>query len=253
MTPRLARLQSTTLQSRAYDEIKSALVRGHFAPGQTVSIRQLAGDLGTSPMPIREAVHRLVSERALEMRGARSLRVPLLTREKFQDLIQARCLIEPEAAALAAKRITPEQLDTLDRENRRLMRAIKRLDQTEMIEANRAFHFTIYEAAGSPILMQLIDSLWLQIGPYIQALFHRYSERLEALGTERLGEHLAEALRAGNSAQARQIRLRDIRDSADWYMARMADAPGASGRSAKGKSPRKGQAGKRPRRISRSA
>jgi DNA-binding GntR family transcriptional regulator len=219
----LAKVQSQTLQARVYEEIRGALIRGHFAPGESVSIRQLAKDLGTSPMPVREAVHRLVSERALEMRGARSLRVPLLTREKFKDLTRVRCLVEPPAAGLAATRISPEQLAVLDRENARLMRAIKKVSLPQMLESNRAFHFTIYEAAGSPILLQVIDSLWLQIGPYLQALFQRYQERLEATGTERVSAELLAAIKKGDAAKARRIRERDIQAAAAWYMQRMGE------------------------------
>lgn len=228
MHSRLSKVESQTLQARVYEELRGALTRGTFAPGESVSIRQLAKDMGTSPMPVREAVHRLVSERALEMRSARSLRVPELTREKFQDLTSVRCLVEPEAAGMAATRVSQEQLEVLDRENRRLMRAVKKVNLQEMLEANRAFHFTIYEAAGSPILLQVIESLWLQIGPYLQALFHRYKERMESLPTERVSEELLSAIQKGNAARAKKIRERDIRASAAWYLERMGEGKAAS-------------------------
>ncbi len=63
----LARLERETLHERAYDEVKKAIMGGAIAPGEPMTIRALAKALGTSVMPVREALRRLVAERALEL------------------------------------------------------------------------------------------------------------------------------------------------------------------------------------------
>jgi DNA-binding GntR family transcriptional regulator len=213
----LPKVRVQTLQNQVYEEIRSAIIRGDFAPGEPVTIRKLADQLGTSPMPVREAIHRLVSEHALEMRGPRSLRVSALSEEKFDDLIMVRSMIEPEAAAQAATSLTPRQLSQLERLNAQLLRCIDGGDVAGMLEANRTFHFTVYEAANSPMLLQIIDSLWLQSGPYLQQLFRTSKQQKEELGTENINLELLDAFAARNAKDARRIRRRDIRESAAWF------------------------------------
>src|SRR5262249_50641976 len=83
---RSARLERETLHDRAYDEIKKAIMSGSILPGSTITIRSLAGALGTSPMPVRDALSRLVAERALEVLPTRSVTLPFMTAAKFAEI-----------------------------------------------------------------------------------------------------------------------------------------------------------------------
>ena len=95
----LAPVGRETVQDRVYAELRRALIGGLFAPGQVLTIRQLADALMTSTMPVREALGRLITEQALEVLPNRSIRVPPVTLERIADLLHARVLIEGEAAA----------------------------------------------------------------------------------------------------------------------------------------------------------
>ena len=90
-----------TLHDRVYAELRRSLIHGMFDAGEMLRIQDLAETLQTSTMPVREALGRLVSEQALEALPSRSVRVPLITRERLDDLARARCLIEGQIAALA--------------------------------------------------------------------------------------------------------------------------------------------------------
>lgn len=214
----LPKVENQTLHARVYQELRNAIIRGHFAPGEVVTIRRLATELGTSVMPVREAIHRLISERAIEMQGSRSMRIAVLTREKIEDLIKVRSIIEPEAVYLAAGRIGEDDILRLEVLNGRLMRAIDHGDVDDKLLANRAFHFAVYEIAASPMLLQVIDSLWLQSGPYLQSLFASADRFEEELGTEFINDELLEAFRNGDASLAKRVRERDIRQSARWYL-----------------------------------
>src|SRR5262245_66317097 len=72
-----------------------------FDAGEMMRIQDLAATLNTSTMPVREGLARLVSEQALEAMPSRSVRVPLITRERLDDLLGARRLIEGRLTALA--------------------------------------------------------------------------------------------------------------------------------------------------------
>jgi len=161
-----APVERETLNDRVYRELKTSIMEGRFKPGAVLTLRTVSDALGTSMMPVRDAMRRLVSERALEVRPTRKIALPMLTVEQFLELRRIRLLLEGEAVTLAAERITARQLaacktllkkfDTLDLDNPR-----------EFWTINHKLHFTIYEAADSPQLLSLIEMLWLQIGPLL--------------------------------------------------------------------------------------
>src|SRR6185312_15583667 len=97
-----------TLHERVYAELRRSLIYGMFDAGDMLRIQDLAATLQTSTMPVRDALGRLVSEQALEALPNRSVRVPVITRERLEDLARARCLIEGQMTALAVANLTAE-------------------------------------------------------------------------------------------------------------------------------------------------
>ncbi|MDZ4310700.1 MAG: GntR family transcriptional regulator [Cypionkella sp.] len=208
----LAPVGRESVQDRVYTELRRALISGLFAPGQVVTIRQLSDALMTSTMPVRDALGRLISERALEALPNRSIRVPPMTLERIDDLLRTRILIEGEAIALAAPRMTAANIAIL----RGLMAEWQalRLDgdpATVEQEAalNQAFHFEIYNACGSPVLIPMIESLWLQSGPCTRAAIFAFSEAGES-DSAHFHLSMIEALAAGKAQAAREALVADI-------------------------------------------
>ena len=101
------------LQEQLYQNIRSGLLSGRFQPGERLKIRDLAAEWGTSPMPVRAALQRLVAEGALEGEPQRSVRVPPMTRERYQNIFQVRLGLEGLAVELAIPRLTPADLAEL--------------------------------------------------------------------------------------------------------------------------------------------
>jgi len=147
--------------------MRRGLMVGAFLPGQVMSLRKLAVGLGTSPMPVREVLSGLVVANALEETKGGSLRVPRLSSDKLSELFSVREMLEGTATEMAAKKARPELIDNLTTINRQLLVAIENRDILNCLSFNQKFHFTLYEAAGSEVLMPLIESLWLQSGPTI--------------------------------------------------------------------------------------
>ena len=102
-----------TLHDRVYAELRRSLIHGMFDAGDMLRIQDLAATLQTSTMPVREALGRLVSEQALEALPSRSVRVPIITRERLDDLARARCLIEGQITALALPKLTRDDFADL--------------------------------------------------------------------------------------------------------------------------------------------
>ncbi|GAB5470368.1 MAG: GntR family transcriptional regulator [Rhodospirillales bacterium] len=160
-----------TLRTRVYDSLCKALIMGRFEPGQALTVRGLAEAFGVSPTPVREALQRLAAAGALAAEPNRFYRVPTITQEKIQDLRRVRAALEGFAAEEAAKAIVRSDLQRLERANVSMLKAIDRQDAKAYLAANERFHFTIYKAAQSETLLQIIHGLWLRVGPSLNLLF----------------------------------------------------------------------------------
>jgi DNA-binding GntR family transcriptional regulator len=212
----LARIARETVQERVYAALRDQLMRGGFEPGQKLKIAELAAAFGTSAMPVREALNRLAVERALETLPSRTVRVPTLSMAALQDLREARFAVEGLAISRAAAQMTPDSLTTL----KRFIVAQTETDADHVSEGsaeqNRAFHFAIYRQAGSPVLLPIIESLWLQFGPYLRAASERFDGG-DGRGTNHHCAILA-ALTNGDARAARSALEADIGRSFDLVM-----------------------------------
>ena len=158
-----------TVQEFVFRRLRHAIMTGRFPPGLAVTIRGLASLLGVSAMPVREAMRRLVAERALDLLDNRRVRVPDMDPDRFDTLIAARIQLEQEAARRALPHVTSANLAELHRLDAAADELFERGDVERTIEANFAFHRRLYSLAPSDALMPLIESIWLQIGPFMRA------------------------------------------------------------------------------------
>ncbi|HJR20616.1 MAG TPA: GntR family transcriptional regulator [Dongiaceae bacterium] len=181
----LSPISRETLHDRVYAELRRSLIHGAFATGEMLRIQELAEKLQTSTMPVREALARLVSEQALEALPNRSVRVPVINRERLEDLARARTLIEGQIVALALPNLSAADFARL-RQLAGDCEAAFRSDDSDRAritsEFNHAFHYYIYRAARSPVLIPIIESLWLQSGPYVQAAAILHQEQRDLPG-----------------------------------------------------------------------
>ncbi len=159
------------LQEQLYQNLRSALLAGQFQPGERLKIRDLAAAWGTSPMPVRAALQRLVAEGALEGEQQRSVRVPAMTRERFLNLFQVRLNLEGLAAEEGARRLSPQEREVLQECVAQMEGALERRDVQGYLSNNSLFHLTLYRACANPLLLRLIEALWLQVGPFFNRLF----------------------------------------------------------------------------------
>jgi len=195
------------LNEQVYQRLKWALIIGDYEPGDSVSIRRLASELEVSMMPVREALKRLASERALTFSAKRSFRVAKLNPKRISDLFFVRSCLEGIATELAAPHLTMQQIDDLAQLAVQMNESIERSDMREYLIHNYTFHFTIYTAAGNAELVSITESLWAQTGPFLAA-------GVRTFGLTRDWRHLhmdvAGAIRARDGARARQCIEQDI-------------------------------------------
>jgi DNA-binding GntR family transcriptional regulator len=167
-------------------------------------------------MPVREALRQLVAEKALVMNAGRSFAVPLLTHAQYVDLVRIRAEIEGYAAAQAASRISASAVGKLRMLNKAMSAASKGGDRDSYILRNQEFHFLIYDASGSTVIKPIIESLWLQAGPYLALLFDEGPHAKSALDRH---EGAVEALKKGDARMARTMIAGDITDCSEIILA----------------------------------
>jgi DNA-binding GntR family transcriptional regulator len=161
----------STAIGRVTAALRLRLIDGGLRPGAMVSLRSLAEELGTSAMPVREAVGRLVSEGALELVKNRGIRVPAMSRERLIDLTAVRVFLETELARRAAFSIEKKALNQAEKDNGAVDSAIAAGDAAGYMRANHAFHFGIYAAAQSPVFLRLAETVWTQTGPFMSVVY----------------------------------------------------------------------------------
>ncbi len=195
----LSRIARGTMQDQVFRQLCDLILDGEIAPGQTVTLQSLADGFGTSVMPVREALQRLTAARALTVISGRSIGIPHLSTALLLDLRQVRLEVEGLAAEWAATRISADDLARLAAHVETMRGAVHDGGAKDYLRANRAFHFTVYEAAGSDVLMDMIEPLWLRISPFFNLL------RGSGNYTDALAQHMVvlAALQAGDAARAR--------------------------------------------------
>ena len=160
---------SATLEQQVYETLRADLMGGRFLPGEKLSLRKIAFANGVSPMPVREAFKRLLSEGALQLLPNCTIVVPKLFIEDFRHLMEVRAMIEGYAAELAVGTISSRGIASLARKNSLLLQAFKESDPDRAMRLNMEFHLDLYEWSRSIVLMPMIQGLWMRMGPIIRA------------------------------------------------------------------------------------
>jgi DNA-binding GntR family transcriptional regulator len=225
MDDKVRQIDVTTMQERVYQELRDALYQGRFLPGEVLTIRSLAAALGTSPMPVREAIQRLVTENALTQLPNRTIRVAALTQEKYDEWIRIRCEIEGYAAERAARHATPEFCSRLRAVNAEFRKAIEAEDASGMLEGNQHFHFAVYEAAQSEALLKIIGSLWLRFGPILAFVQHLPGSIEMFRRGIAVHDRVISAIERRAPREARFALALDIRAAAAWFRRRHFEGP----------------------------
>ncbi len=200
-------VERESLRDRVYEELRTALLGGHFAPGQRMTSRALASELGTSPTPVREALARLHAERVLDLDANGTAVIPVMTLARFREITSIRASLEGLAAEEAALRVRAEDVDALAAilEQMKELIDLKQLGQYMKIHVD--FHFGIYRYAANLLLVEMIQELWSQCGPVLTYVEPDYVRQRSG---SREHQNVINAFRKHDGAAARAAVVRDI-------------------------------------------
>jgi DNA-binding GntR family transcriptional regulator len=211
----LRELRHQALHDRVYEEIRRGLMAGQFEPGEKVSSRKLAMELGTSDMPVRTAMFRLIAEGGLFRRANGTVHVPLCSRQTYIEGMDLRIVLEGHATFLACSHLTEQDFAALDDCSATLEAALRAQNVSRYLEANQHLKFTIYNKCGSQMLLNTLGTLWLKIGPFLSSL----ASGLDQLAATNFHEEAIRALREGAAEAAAAAIRRDLTAGRDLLLA----------------------------------
>jgi DNA-binding GntR family transcriptional regulator len=149
-----------TIAGIVQERIRDAILTGTLPAGSRIDQAKLAQDLNVSLVPVREALKRLEGEGFVQIVPRRGAFVTATSVNDMEELYFARAILEGQAAYHAAEKLTERDFARLHDLVQTMDAALQSHDYTGFNEANRAFHFTIYEANQNSYLMNMISGMW---------------------------------------------------------------------------------------------
>jgi DNA-binding GntR family transcriptional regulator len=145
-----------------YEQIKQRILSLHYEPGQRLSQKELAAELGVSQTPIREALLRLQYEKFVSITPRSDIRVTKIDFKELKEIYRSRLLIEGELGRLAARNITDEQLEKM----KSLLAACRKIKdgsaRAALVDIDKKFRCVLFKAADSRTLQALAEQLYDQ-------------------------------------------------------------------------------------------
>jgi DNA-binding GntR family transcriptional regulator len=222
-----------TQRENAYHYIRQKLLAGDLPAGGRVSAAALAREIGISHIPVREAISQLRSEGLIVHQSHRGAFAKVMNRLELADLIEFRAVLEGHAAARAARRIGPAELQQLDERWQDLsataaaFRVPPGTDLRDLLRnwllADLAFHMVLLRAAGNRHVIRAIENA--------RVMTHMFGYRNDTpttwsdpatFGSTSLGFHkdIYEAIRRRDPKSARRAMAAHMRHTRKHLLAR---------------------------------
>jgi DNA-binding GntR family transcriptional regulator len=183
----------STAPQHALDGLRHMIVTGDLRPGQRVAQEEVAGRLGVSIAPVREALRTLEQEGQVTYLPRRGYFITALEIDDLQEIYELRAILEARAARHALDTLEEAGLTRIELAARDCADAAQRGDVPAELEANRRFHFAILESPGQPQALRLIRLLWDSTETYRALYYNSPAERQESIGAH---DRILDALRA---------------------------------------------------------
>lgn len=184
---------------RLREAIEEEIATGRLLPGAHLDELELAARFGVSRTPVREALSLLVGEGLVENRPRRGAVVAQLTPHRLIEMFEVMAELEAMCARLAARRMSDEDLATLESAHEACRGAATARDSDAYFYANERFHYALYRAGHNAFLFEQCASLQRKLRPY-RRLQLRVRNRLQKSFDEHQG--ILDALKKGDAEAA---------------------------------------------------
>lgn len=188
-----------TMQEDVLGRIRDAITSGELRPGSQLVQEDLAHQFHVSRVPVREALRSLSAEGLVEYFPNRGFFVAQLSVADLAEVYELRALIERDVLIKAAANVTPQDVTDIEQ----LLQAVEAASSpAATADANRRFHFAIFELANAPRAVRLLEQLWDATDAY-RAMYFALPESGMRIAREH--RELWQALAEGEGAQAASI------------------------------------------------
>ena len=174
--PETAANTEWTTQEYVYERLRHAIMVGAIQPGTDLTMRGLAEEMRLSTTPVREAVRRLSSENAVHVKENRRISIPHMTLGRFEELLELRVSLEAHAAERALPYISDIKIDQMTHLDDEMDSAVSENALDRLTILNQDFHRTLYTVNPDQVTMPVIESIWLQLGPFQRQVIEHLEE-----------------------------------------------------------------------------
>ncbi|TIC83234.1 GntR family transcriptional regulator [Nocardioides sp. GY 10113] len=199
-----------TAQQVALDHLRRRISDGTLAPDERIRQERIAEEIAASVVPVREALKTLEAEGQVRYVPHRGYQVRRLGLAELLETYHLRQLLEDDAIRQACPHFDDGLFEALEAEMATMETAAREVDLVAMAEANRRFHFLLYERSGMPRMTDFIRQLWQSTDAY-RARYYAEPGHRDRVNEEH--RQIVAALRAGAVEEAIAL-LRRHRDAA---------------------------------------
>lgn len=150
----------TRVSDRAFEALYTAIMQGDLKAGRRLQVRELAESLGTSMMPVREALNRLEEFGLVETSPYRGAVVKTFTQDELLEIYSVRTVLESEAVKAGIAHVDERCVEALNVQLQHIRTALEVKDSAAFLDAEEVLLSCVFELSGNSTLMGFIRTLW---------------------------------------------------------------------------------------------
>jgi len=209
--------EKNNLSEKIYQDLRLRLIVGDLKPNDSLTIRTLAEEFGVSTMPVREALKRLETEKALRGAAKRAYRVPDISAEEASNVLFVRATLEGAGAVQAIRYLTASDFKRLREFSFAMDRSWEKLDAHNFLLNNFQFHSLIYRSTRNSDLSEIAEALYTRSGPWLGRAIREFANKQDWAN-----EHhdIVDAFEAGDAARVQKLIEADVNWGATYFRER---------------------------------
>jgi len=211
------------MTDQVFTAIHEAIMSGEMPAGYRLRIRDIAAQVGTSVMPVREAIRRLEEAGLAERVPHNGTVVRGLTLDELAHVYDVRRVLEAEAARHGARAISAADTEVMQRHYEQIVTAVSDGDLIGALDADEAMLETLYRAGGNPVLTELIRALWQRCRAYKIAGARRAADEADNSAWSLYQPQIIEAARNNNPRAAATLTEQSLRHASRRIQAQLAE------------------------------
>ncbi|MCR2810460.1 MULTISPECIES: GntR family transcriptional regulator [unclassified Microbacterium] len=149
---------------RAYHWIKGRIANQDFTPGYRLVLGSIAGELGMSVVPVREAIRQLEAEGLVTFERNVGAHVSMVDDTAYRYSMQALSILEGTATALAARSLTADEISRARAVNELMVEVLDHFDPRSFTALNQEFHSILFAQCANPRILELVNAEWARLG-----------------------------------------------------------------------------------------